>query len=73
LIINDKSHRYPPPQPLRVNHLQKSFKERPALEFDLLAEPVVRYQLGALQKILEGDRYVVADRNEVKCLGDTNV
>jgi hypothetical protein len=72
LIINDKSHQYPP-QPLCVNHLQKSFKERLALELDLFTEPVVRYQLDVLQTVLAGNGYVAAIGNGVKGLGDTKV
>jgi len=61
------------PQPLCVNHLQKSFKERLALELNLFTEPVVRYQLDVLQTVLAGNGYVAAIGNEVKGLGDTKV
>jgi hypothetical protein len=60
-------------EPLGVDYLRQALEERLALQFDLLAETIVRDQVDVLEPVLFGHRDVAAVGHEVHRLGDAEV
>ena len=58
------------PQPVRLNHLRETFKERLALQFNLFSESVMRYKVDIGKPVLSRYSHIAAIGHEVNAFRD---